>query len=116
MTTKITHTIKNYINPNIEIGDTVRVWDGSTFSIKNTTKHTKSLHIVYAYPELTGSNKPIKELVAIVVKTNVKNKGIVFSTGASWLIYRQDIVLLIGKTKFRCASKFVNKVKEITII
>lgn len=109
MSKKITHTIKEYIDPEIKVGDIVRVTDGSTLSTKDTSKYTEDLYIVYDYPELTGSNLPIKELDAIVIETGVKDKVIVTSINFHVFIYKQDIVLQIGETEFRCASQLVTK-------
>jgi len=112
MSDKITHTINTNINPNIKVGDLVMVVDGSAFSIKNTDKHDKDLYIIYAYPELTGLDIPIKHIPAIVTKTGVTDKGCI---GAVNSIYLQDIIILIGKTKFRTSSRHVTVINKSNI-
>lgn len=102
------YTLKDYIDPSIEIGNIVKLTDGSSLSLKENSK--KKLFIVHSYPEITGSNKLIKDMQGIVIEKNITDKGVTFETGMNYIVYKQDILVQIGRAKFRIASKHVTKI------
>jgi len=97
--------IKKYINPHIEVGDKIKLIDGSALS---HIKLKGDFYIIYSYPEITGTDALLKDIVGEVVETNIKNRGCF----GDFHIYVQDIVISLGKTKFRTCSKFVKVVDE----
>ena len=59
--------------------------------------------IVFDYPEITGSNEILKHIVGEVVEIGVTDSICVGVLSARI----QDIIVQIGKAKFRTCSKFV---------
>lgn len=106
---KKSSTLKTYINPNIQLGDRVKLIDGSALSCDT---HKEDLYIVFSYPALTGSESTIKDMEGIVVEINVQDR-ILNSRGLS-MAYLQDIVVSLGKANFRTCSKFVMKIQNET--
>lgn len=101
ITKRISLKVEEYINKDIKVGDKVIMIDGSSFtSVENTDEE---LYIVDSYPKLTGSSSIIKEIIGEVVETGIKN----FAVPGYDCYYLQDIVVKIGKGKFRTASKMV---------
>jgi hypothetical protein len=97
--------LKKYINPQIKVGDKVKLIDGSALS---HIKLKGDFYIVDSYPEITGEDALLKDIVGEVVKTKVKNSGCF----GAFDIYVQDIVVKLGKAKFRTCSKMVRVVEE----
>lgn len=106
---RLTLTILSDIDKSIKVGDIVRLWDGSSIGIDNH----KPVYIINAYPELTGSEEILKNLDAIVVQTNIKDKvhyDSVMAGLSNPIVFLQDIIIKIGNTEFRTASNMVRKV------
>jgi hypothetical protein len=94
-----------YKNPQIKVGDKIKLIDGSALS---HITEKGDFYIIHSYRKLTGSDLPLEDIVGEVVKTNVKNHGCF----GAFDIYVQDIVVKLGKAKFRTCSQFVEVVKE----
>lgn len=104
---KKTLNLLSYINPAIEVGDTVRFKDGSSLSCPD--HNDQDFYIVHAYPNFTGSSLNLKEMLGKVVETGVTDKIIV---GAVDNAYVQDIAVQLGDAIFRTSSKMVEFVPQ----
>lgn len=107
---KKSYKIKHLRNADINIGDEVYLIDGSALTILNPDGSdpvdvTNNLYIVDSYPSLTGLNIPLKEIKAIVIKTNITDSII----PGFILAYVQDIIVQIGTAQFRTCSDLVRK-------
>lgn len=107
--TNETMKIKRKVNDSIKKGDKVRLTDGSGLKAIGSDKE---FYIVHSYPELTGQDKPLKELTATVVATGLSG---VYSKKNSCFdfVYELDIIVEIGDAQFFTCSQFVKK-KETT--
>jgi len=94
-----------YKNPQIKVGDKIKLIDGSALS---HITEKGDFYIIHSYRKLTGSDLSLEDIVGKVVKTNVKNRGCF----GAFDIYVQDIVVKLGKAKFRTCSQFVEVVEE----
>ena len=101
---KQTFTIKKLINPDIKAGDKIMVIDGSSFTPLNHVD--EEYYIIYAHPELTGSDEVIKDIVGEVIYTGIKNSICVGCLGTA---YQQDVVIQLGTGLFRSCSKLLRK-------
>jgi len=99
-------TIQNRINPEIKVGDYVKLFDGSALSCDKHDNDKRPLYIVNSYRELTGMSIIIKDIPALVISTGITNK--VCDTGDN-LLYLQDIVVKIGNADFRTCSGLVEQ-------
>lgn len=99
--------IKKLINDEIQVGDIVRVVDGSSFSAES---ESQELFIVFEYPKLTNSELKIKDIDFEVVQKSVSDY---VCSGACGTAYLQDLVISINGKKFRTASKLVRKLSEL---
>jgi len=97
--------IKLLINSEVKVGDTVRLFDGSSLSVVGDD--SREVFIVFSYPGLTQRHELLKYLDAKVTRVGVQDR---VSQGANSL-YLQDIVIKIGTTEFRTASQLVTKVR-----
>lgn len=86
----------------ILIGDKVRLIDGSSLTCEELPN--KEVYIVCSY-EGTNSGKPLKELDAEVVETNIEG---LYCEGAMGTLFKQDIKIKIGSLHFYTSSKHVN--------
>lgn len=103
---KKTFTIRVYKDNNLKVGDKVRLVDGSGFT--SIEDNTREVYIVVAYPNLTGSDVVLKELVAEVTEINITDK---VCKGVLDNVYLQDIVVKIGEGFFRTSSGMVKSIK-----
>lgn len=97
--------IKKYINPEIMVGDKVRLTDGSALTCN---KLEKDVYIANSYPEL-GIRGRLKDYDATVKEVGVTDR---FCPGAFGSGYLQDIVISINGVDFRTTSSCVTKVEE----
>ena len=95
--------IFSHINPSVKVGDKVKLIDGSGLTPKN--KYHKDIYIVYQYPDITGSQKMLKELVFTVTKTNITN---LVCTSSLDGVYLQDIEIEFDGHIFYTCSEFVS--------
>lgn len=102
---KQTFTLEKYIDTTIKAGDSIRVFDGSAFTPLNHID--EEYYIVLSYPELTGINAEIENIVGEVIFTGIENS---ICMGVLGTVYQQDLIIQIGHTLFRTCSKFVQKV------
>lgn len=102
---KQTFELKKYVNPKIKAGDKVKVIDGSAFSPLEYEE--EDLYIVLSYPNRTGEETILKEIVGEVIYTGIENS---ICMGVCGSVYQQDIVVQLGNGLFRTCSKFVSKV------
>jgi len=101
---KQTFTLKKHINSEIKAGDKIVVWDGSGFTPLDHTE--EELYIVCSYPELTGIENKIQNIVGEVIYTGIQNN---ICMGCLGTVYQQDIVIQLGDGLFRTCSDFVRK-------
>jgi len=102
--------IKEY-HQQLEVGDRVRVIDGSSLTVKENGIYDPQLEeciIICAYPELTGSSNRLKDIVGTVVEINITDR--IVPGEATLIAYRQDIVIQLHKAFFRTASRMVRKI------
>lgn len=108
---KLRVTIKEFINTAIKIGDQVLLIDGSALTLAG---YDEDIYIIYAYPEFTGSESILKDIICTVVNVNVE----AYCAGCKFpdveRVYRQDLVLKCGDTLLRTASGMVRKVDVYT--
>lgn len=100
--------IKEYIDPNIKVGDVVYLTEGSGLSFVNGDIETTPF-IVLSYPTIFKSEEEIKDLPFIVTKTGVKEYGL--SSVRS--IYIQDIEVEYNGVKMRTCSGMVLSAERI---
>lgn len=101
---KQTFTLKKYINPEIKAGDKIIIRDGSGFTPIEYCE--EEYYIVCAYPELTGSDLKLKDIIGEVIYTGIENS---ICMGVLGGVLRQDIVVQLGNGLFRTCSGFVEK-------
>jgi len=109
MKTKNSISISYPKGNNVKFGDMVRLIDGSSLNLHESEKDDDDTdyYIVFAYPSITGCNLNLKDIDAIVVKTDIKNHA---AYGwPSQTAYIQDIVIMVGDAKFRTSSNHVAK-------
>jgi len=92
------------INKEIKVGDKVKIYDGSSLTL-NVEDTDKSYYVVYEYPEITGLNMELQNIIGQVVETGIEDK-ITFREFGEWC-YLQDIIVKLGNAQFRTASKMV---------
>ncbi len=102
----MTKELEYYIDPTIEVGDKVRMIDGSGLSIANSSEE---VYVVDSYPELLGTDRLLKNLIATVIAVGVETNGI----NGYKTIYIQDIQIQIGEVVFNTCSQFVSKVEDM---
>lgn len=100
--------IKLLINPEIKVGDTVKLIDGSGLSLDpNQYPNAKKLYIVHSYPEY-GFHSPLKTYEYKVIETGINDYVIEGALGKT--AYLQDILITCNGVKLRTFSKSVVKV------
>lgn len=97
--------VKTYIDPNINVGDSVVLIDGSGLSCIDSDEE---IYIVFDYPELTGSDEELRNLKGVVTEVGITNYVLI--NGFNWG-YVQDIVVKIGHSNFRTCSECVKKIQ-----
>lgn len=95
--------IKSYINPDIKIGDTVRLIDGS--GLTHST-NIEDVYIIGRYPHLVNSNLPLSEMRFKVVNTGITD---LVCEGVCDLVYLQDIKIEYEGSVFFTCSRCVIK-------
>jgi len=103
---KQSYKIRKFINPDIKVGNKVKLIDGSGLSVKDT-EH-EDVYIVFAYPVLTGSHERLKDIEAYVEEIDIED--IIIPSFGLDTAYLQDIVVKIGEGYFRTCSKFVKNI------
>jgi hypothetical protein len=101
------YRIDSYVDSGIKVGNIVRMVDGSGLSLVcdyDTIEWSQDYVIVSAYPELTGLDKILKDCNAKVLETGLSSHCRI---GVCGHVYVQDILVEIGKAKFRTCSAFV---------
>lgn len=88
------------------VGCKVRLIDGSSLTCEQHPD--REYYIVCSYED-TGSNKPLKELDAEVVETNIEG---LYCNGVTDNLYKQDIKIKIGSLHFHTSSKLVQLIEE----
>ncbi len=112
MENKYSYKIESYIDPNIRVGEIVRLVDGSGLSLKSDSVNdnkNKNYYIVDSYPETTGIDKILSKIDAKVVEIGINDYVIV---GVARIAYVQDIIIQIGDAQFRTCSQFVRNIRE----
>jgi len=94
---------------NFKKGDIVRLIDGSSLTSVGFNGFVDT-HIVNSYPNITGIEKELKYIDAIIIESNIKNH---FCTGVVGIGYIQDVLIQIGKGLFRCNSTHIKKATEV---
>lgn len=95
--------IERYINPDIKVGDKVRIKDGS--ALHCITYPDRSFIIHNPYEEVFGVPDPMWDLPFTVVEANVEDYIDTFEICNT--AYLQDIVVEYNGVQFRTCSKFV---------
>lgn len=90
----------------IIVGDKVRLVDGSSLTCE---QHPDIEHYIVFNYEGTGSGKPLKELTAEVIETNIEG---LYCEGVMNGLYKQDIKIKIGFLYFHTSSKHVQLIEE----
>jgi len=108
---KKSYIIQKHINPTIKVGDKVRIFDGSGFSISD---YEEDAYIVFPYPKLFGNDLEVKEMEFTVVSINETDR-IIQGGGNNFLL--QDLILKApnGKIVFS-SSSFVKLYTKYTPI
>lgn len=88
------------------VGDKVRLIDGSSLTCE---QHPDKEHYIVFNYEGTGSGKPLKELDAEVIETNIEG---LYCEGAMGTLFKQDIKIKIGSLHFYTSSKHVQLIEE----
>ena len=104
--TNFTAKIKGTINPSIQVGDIVKLIDGSAL-----THESGDCWIVNSYPELTSSDKVLKEIPCTVLEVGIADQVCVddYFVKQTNIVYIQDIVVQCGNATFRTNSGMVYK-------
>lgn len=90
------------INKKIKVGDSIKIFNGSSLSRKDDNE--RSYYIVSFYPEVTGTNDDLEEIIGSVVETNITDQ--IHISNFDWG-YLQDIVIKLGDAEFRTSSRMV---------
>lgn len=98
--------VSYHINPDIKVGDIVRVWDGS--ALTSPEYPDKDFAIIYPYKDETGKEHSLKNLDAEVIAVGVKSNATILQHPN--IVYFQDITIRIGNCTFNTCSNFVRKV------
>ena len=106
-----THSLrlKRHINQSIEVGNVVKLIDGSGLTHKNKNG---SYYIIYPYVDETGLEEPLENCYGVVTEKGLYNY---ITESVCRTAYMQDIVVKIGNAEFRTCSQFVEKINEPTI-
>lgn len=100
--------IRQHLQPDINVGDKVIIWDGSYLTCE--TYPNEFFLIVSSYPEKLESEEKLKHLLGEVIKTNVTtNLTESFVDG----IYQQDIQVSINGVIFNTCSGCVKRFENI---
>lgn len=101
---------------NYKVGDKVRLIDGSSLMFDDLNHYTTplnspigpdDLYIVCAYPTVTKSSAPLKELAMNVVEVDCDNLCTCVRIGRNLSAFRQDIKIEYNGVVFRTASSMV---------
>lgn len=87
------------------IGDKVNLIDGSSI----TSEKKEDILIVSSYPDITGTDKTLKNIVGVVVENNVIGH---YCSGVLGEIYEQDLKITLGEGVFYTNSSMVCKLKD----
>lgn len=90
------------VNTKIKVGDSIRIFDGSSLSRKDDNR--RSYYIVNSYPAIIGTNDDLNEIIGSVVETNITDQ--IHISNFDWG-YLQDIVIKLGDSEFRTSSRMV---------
>jgi hypothetical protein len=93
-----------------QIGDTVRIIDGSALSCDSYSSNDYGPVIVSAYPNITGSNSNLKDLEFTVKEVNVKDR--IVSAALENTYYLQDITIEYNNAIFRTTSASLLLIKS----
>src|SRR5690349_19850134 len=102
---KATIEIRQFVNTDIKVGDTVRLIDGSGCT---PLKTGEKVIIVFSYPKYTGLESELRHIPAMVAESGISNFGLPFSD----ILYTQDIIVRSGNSEFRTCSAFVAKIES----
>jgi hypothetical protein len=97
------YQIQKHINPEIQIGDMVRLIDGSGLT---HSSNVQDVYIILGYPQLVGSNLPLNVLDFKVVNTGITDLA---CGGVYDKVYLQDIEIEYEGSIFYTCSKFVSR-------
>lgn len=89
----------------IQVGDTVRIIDGSALSVKDDPDRVVS--IVHPYPDTTGSEDILERIPCTVLEVGIINHVHPFEVCG--IAYLQDLVIQVGDAEFRTNSRMVRK-------
>ena len=101
------YIFKTFINPNIKVGDKVRICDGS--GLTRELDDDNHYYIINSYSHITKTDKNLKEIIATVVAININDSISITHAGFARL---QDIIIQLGDAKFRTCSQFVIQCDE----
>lgn len=88
------------------VGNKVKLVDGSSLTCE---QHPYKEHYIVLNYEGTESGKPLKELDAEVVETNIEG---LYCMGVVDNLYKQDVKIKIGSLYFYTSSKHVQLIEE----
>lgn len=99
--------VRRYINESIKVGDSIRIIYGSGLS---SIGNEMDYYIVFAYPNLTGSDKKLMHIVGTVVETGITD---IITEPDLGYCYGTDIKIKLGDAEFYTCSWFVVKVDSL---
>ncbi len=108
MNNKTFKKIRRYINKSIKVGDTVQIYDGSGLALASSNDH-KDMYIPYAYPKVTGTSQPLKDIKGTVIKTDIED---IVTDSVCNTCYGVDMIVKLGDAEFYTCSQLVTKVVE----
>jgi hypothetical protein len=96
--------ISKHINPEIKVGDKVKIFDGSALTCSD--KPNAYIIIPNSYPEITGINEALMHIEGEVLDLN---QNTVCSAPIE-SYYLQDATIRLGDAKFRTCTAFLIKI------
>jgi len=105
---KKSYQIIHLYNKDIKVGNNVYLTDGSALTLLDDDDKfiSDNYYLSQPYLHITGSRLILKEIKGIVTEINIKDRITIGPIDA----YSQDIIVQIGKAKFRTCSALVKQV------
>lgn len=104
-------TIHKHIDPNITVGDTVTLIDGS--GLCPVERDSTNYYINNSYPNKTGVRARLDEIPCEVLVTGIDNT--ITNSSVSSIAYLLDIKVQVGNARFYTCSKFVRKIEPVEV-
>ncbi len=101
--------IVNLVKQDLEVGDLVRLIDGSSLSL-NIKNPSETYYIIKSYFSVTGNSNHLEEIECKVLKVDIED---CYIEGAYESLYKQDILIKVGAAEFRTHSSMVKKINKL---